>query len=238
MRRFFDGIDRLVADARQLERRGFRPAGAALPRAASRVQAPRYWENGRRRPGVPLEQLPQPLSLAARRPHGRAVGVPGPRPRRASTRWRSCSAFPANSACRARACGTRILEGRIDDIRNYCETDVVNTYLIYLRFELMRGRLTHEEHDREVELVRGWLGGADEPHLREYVDAWAGADPAAAMKRLSDGTGAGRHRRSRARRPRASRASTARPCSWPTRCRASASMLRRDAPPSQLRLTP
>ena len=62
------------------------------------VQAPRYWEHGRRRPGVPLEQLPQPLSLAARRPHGRAVGLPGAWSRRASTAWRSCSACPASSA--------------------------------------------------------------------------------------------------------------------------------------------
>ena len=41
------------------------------------------------------------------------------------------------------------LEGRSEDIRNYCETDVINTYLVYLRFELMRGRLNPEEHDRE-----------------------------------------------------------------------------------------
>jgi predicted PolB exonuclease-like 3'-5' exonuclease len=65
------------------------------------------------------------------------------------------------------------LEGRSVDIRNYCETDVVNTFLIYLRFELMRGRLTHEEHDREVELVRAGLVAAQKPHLQEYADAWA-----------------------------------------------------------------
>jgi hypothetical protein len=65
------------------------------------------------------------------------------------------------------------LEGRIEDIRNYCETDVINTYLVYLRFELMRGRLTPEEHERECELVRGWLGGAARPHLKEFLDAWA-----------------------------------------------------------------
>jgi hypothetical protein len=50
---------------------------------------------------------------------------------------------------------------------------VVNTFLIYLRFELMRGRLTHEEHDREVELVRAGLVAAQKPHLQEYADAWA-----------------------------------------------------------------
>jgi hypothetical protein len=37
----------------------------------------------------------------------------------------------------------------------------------------MRGRLTHEEHEREVELVRAGLAGAEKAHLREYLDAWA-----------------------------------------------------------------
>ncbi len=30
-------------------------------------------------------------------------------------------------------------KGEIGAIRNYCETDVVNTYLVFLRFQLMRG---------------------------------------------------------------------------------------------------
>jgi predicted PolB exonuclease-like 3'-5' exonuclease len=65
------------------------------------------------------------------------------------------------------------LEGRVEDIRNYCETDVVNTYLVYLRFELMRGRLTHDEHERECALVRHWLGEARKPHLAAFLQAWA-----------------------------------------------------------------
>jgi predicted PolB exonuclease-like 3'-5' exonuclease len=65
------------------------------------------------------------------------------------------------------------LQGRSEDIRNYCETDVINTYLIYLRFELMRGRLTHDEHDLEVDLVRQGLRDAGKPHLQEYAAAWA-----------------------------------------------------------------
>jgi predicted PolB exonuclease-like 3'-5' exonuclease len=65
------------------------------------------------------------------------------------------------------------LQGRGEEIRNYCETDAVNTFLIYLRFELMRGRLTHDEYEREVELVRAGLLGAQRPHWQEYVAAWA-----------------------------------------------------------------
>jgi predicted PolB exonuclease-like 3'-5' exonuclease len=64
------------------------------------------------------------------------------------------------------------LEGRAEDIRNYCETDVINTYLIYLRFELMRGRLAPDEHDRECDLVRTWLASEGKAHLAAFVAAW------------------------------------------------------------------
>jgi predicted PolB exonuclease-like 3'-5' exonuclease len=64
------------------------------------------------------------------------------------------------------------LEGRSEDIRNYCETDVVNTYLVYLRFELLRGRLTHAEHDAECAGVRDWLQQARLPHLQSFLEAW------------------------------------------------------------------
>jgi hypothetical protein len=33
-------------------------------------------------------------------------------------------------------------EGRIREIADYCETDVVNTYRVWLRYELFRGRLS------------------------------------------------------------------------------------------------
>jgi 3'-5' exonuclease len=33
-------------------------------------------------------------------------------------------------------------EGRIQEIADYCETDIVNTYRVWLRYELFRGRLS------------------------------------------------------------------------------------------------
>jgi predicted PolB exonuclease-like 3'-5' exonuclease len=33
-------------------------------------------------------------------------------------------------------------DGRIQEIAAYCESDVVNTYRIWLRYELFRGKLT------------------------------------------------------------------------------------------------
>jgi predicted PolB exonuclease-like 3'-5' exonuclease len=61
---------------------------------------------------------------------------------------------------------------RITDIRRYCETDVVNTYLVYLRFQLMRESLTAEQHRAECELVRETLAASSEPHWKEFLARW------------------------------------------------------------------
>ena len=38
-------------------------------------------------------------------------------------------------------------EGRIKEIAQYCERDVVNTYRVWLRYELFRGKLTKESYE-------------------------------------------------------------------------------------------
>lgn len=62
--------------------------------------------------------------------------------------------------------------GRIADIRNYCETDVLNTYLIWLRFQAMRGRLAADACAAEFDRVREHLAHSGRAHLREFLDAW------------------------------------------------------------------
>ncbi len=70
---------------------------------------------------------------------------------------------------------SQYLAGQTDDIRRYCETDVMNTYLVYCRFQKMRGGFTPEEYDREIAYVRETLGqlAPDESHWQEYLAAWA-----------------------------------------------------------------
>jgi len=62
--------------------------------------------------------------------------------------------------------------GKIAEISNYCETDVVNTYLVYLRFQQMRGALTADQHKAQCELVRSTLGKSVEPHWKEFIAKW------------------------------------------------------------------
>lgn len=63
-------------------------------------------------------------------------------------------------------------ENRITEIRDYCETDVVNTWLVYLRFQLMRGCIDRGQYDSEVELVRSSLAKLDVAHWQEFLSEW------------------------------------------------------------------
>jgi len=62
--------------------------------------------------------------------------------------------------------------GKIEEIRNYCETDVANTHLVYLRFQLMRGHLTQAAYEAEIKLVRDTLSGYNARHWTEFLAAW------------------------------------------------------------------
>ena len=63
--------------------------------------------------------------------------------------------------------------GEIGGIRDYCETDVMNTYLVSLRFRLMRGELSRTEYDAETRFVRSELARLDKPHWHEFLAAWS-----------------------------------------------------------------
>jgi 3'-5' exonuclease len=56
-------------------------------------------------------------------------------------------------------------DGRIQEIADYCETDIVNTYRLWLRYELFRGKLTEEEF------------GASEVCLSEYIKSHSSTKP-------------------------------------------------------------
>jgi 3'-5' exonuclease len=63
-------------------------------------------------------------------------------------------------------------EGKLEQIRRYCETDVMNTYLVYLRFQQLRGTLTAGEYAAEVSLARDKIVSYRQPHWEEFIAAW------------------------------------------------------------------
>lgn len=65
--------------------------------------------------------------------------------------------------------------GEIAAIRSYCETDALNTYLVYLRFQLLRGALDAKQHAHEVQQLEAKLEQSERPHLREFLEVWRAA---------------------------------------------------------------
>jgi len=62
-------------------------------------------------------------------------------------------------------------EGQIKDIRDYCETDALNTYLVYLHWQYIRGNLSDSTLATEHDVVKQALKKG-EPHLQEFLAVW------------------------------------------------------------------
>ena len=62
-------------------------------------------------------------------------------------------------------------EGRIKEVAEYCETDIVNTYRVWLRYELFRGRLARAGYAASetnlIEYIR--LRSDTKPHLIDLM---------------------------------------------------------------------
>ena len=171
IQRFFDGIEKYTPDLVSWNGGGFDLPVLHYRALRHGIVAPRYWEARRRGPGVPLQQLSQPLSLAAPGSDGRVVELPG----RARVSLQAAAVLlglPGKLGMSGDKVWDAYLDGQIEAIRNYCETDVINTYLIYLRFELMRGRLLPDEYRSEIARVRDMLAQQAKPHFQEFLGAW------------------------------------------------------------------
>lgn len=68
---------------------------------------------------------------------------------------------------------SRYLEGDIQGIRDYCETDVLNTYLIWLRFQMIRGQLSESAYEAEIERVHAFLAENPKPHFTRFAEVWS-----------------------------------------------------------------
>ena len=171
--RFFDGIERFSPDLVSWNGSGFDLPVLTLRALAAGVQAPRYWETGDSDTAFRYNNYLSRFHwrhtdlmdvLSAYQGRGRVslqnaallLGLPGKLGFSGDQVWDAW------------------LAGNLVGIRQYCETDVLNTYLIYLRFEMMRGRFTRERYAEELERVKALLrtGSAKEPHFAEFLRAW------------------------------------------------------------------
>ncbi len=61
------------------------------------------------------------------------------------------------------------LDGKIGDIRRYCLEDALNTYLVFLHFQYLRGNLTQDNLDEEYGLLIDVLKASSEDHLKAFA---------------------------------------------------------------------
>ena len=172
--RFFEGIERYSPDLVSWNGSGFDLPVLHYRALLHGIQASRYWEIGD-------EDRDWRFNNYLGRFHWRHVDlmdVLAGYQLRAAARLDEIAVllgFPGKLGMSGADVWDAFLQGRIGDIRDYCETDVLNTWLVYLRFQRMRGRLTAAEHAAEEARVAEYLAGEDRPHFRKFLDAWGRA---------------------------------------------------------------
>jgi len=171
IRRFYGGIEKYTPQLVSWNGGGFDLPVLHYRALIHGIQAPRYWDMGeddrefkwnnyisryhtRHLDLMDLMALYQPRANAPLDQIAQLCGFPGKLGMDGSKVW---GAFQ---------------NGEIVAIRDYCETDVANTYLVFLRFQLLRGVLTPAQYQDECDLVRSQLGKIDATHWREFLDAW------------------------------------------------------------------
>lgn len=60
----------------------------------------------------------------------------------------------------------------LNKIRDYCEIDVLNTYLVFLRMQYIRGIFNQEQYAASCEALKTQLGKLNLKHFNEFLNNW------------------------------------------------------------------
>lgn len=174
IRRFFDGLDRYTPTLVSWNGGGFDLPVLHYRALLHGISAPRYWEQGDSDRDFRYDNY---LNRYHQRHTDLMDVLAGYQPRANAplTEIASMLGFPGKLGLDGSKVLATWLSGDIEAIRDYCETDVLNTFLVFLRFELMRGSLDRSDYDNEIQRVRGTLESSDKAHLQEFLAAWAAA---------------------------------------------------------------
>lgn len=169
--RFFEGLNRFQPKLISWNGSGFDLPVLHYRSLMHKISAPLYWETGegnsafkwnnyisryheRHTDIMDLLALYQPRSSAPLDKLATLLGFPGKMGMNGAKVWDNYKA------------------GNIKAIRDYCETDVLNTYLVYLRFDLFRGNISSMEYDNQCLEVKEMLNNQEQPHLTEFLRQW------------------------------------------------------------------
>ena len=174
VRRFFEGLDRYSPELVSWNGSGFDLPVLHYRALLHGVNADRFWENGDNDREFRYNNYLSRFHwrhldlmdvLAGFQIGGRA----------SLSQVSTLLGFPGKLGMSGEQVWDCYLAGELGAIRNYCETDVLNTYLIYLRFQLMRGLLDEARLKTELGRVEESLEQSTSPHLREFLEAWRSA---------------------------------------------------------------
>ena len=174
IQRFFDGIEKYTPQIVSWNGSGFDLPVLHYRGMLHGVRAARYWNQGeddrdfkwnnyisryhaRHLDLMDLLALYQPRGAAPLDEIAQLLGFPGKLGLEGSQVWQAWR------------------DGNISQIRNYCEADVANTYLVYLCLQLMRGALPQDRYQQEINLVRATLEKSPDKQWKEFLKAWGGA---------------------------------------------------------------
>ncbi|MDR1228779.1 MAG: 3'-5' exonuclease [Azoarcus sp.] len=179
VQRFFDGIEKYTPQLVSWNGGGFDLPVLHYRGLLHGIAAPRYWDLG---DGDYADSREFKWNNYISRYHARHLDLMDllalyqPRANAPLDDLAKLMGYPGKLGMDGSAVWTAWQAGRIAEIRDYCETDVVNTGLVYLRFLKMRGLLDQAGWAREVAMVRTTLEKIDAPHWREFLAAWKAED--------------------------------------------------------------
>jgi predicted PolB exonuclease-like 3'-5' exonuclease len=171
VQRFFDGIEKFSPELVSWNGSGFDLPVLTYRALAAGVQAGRFWETGAQDEAFRYNNY-------LNRYHWRHIdlmdvlsGFQG-RGRVSLASMATLLGLPGKLGLEGSQVWDAWQGGDLAGIRGYCESDVLNTWLIYLRFALLRGQLSREQHAEELARVRSYLAAAREPHFAAFLGAW------------------------------------------------------------------
>ena len=171
LQRFFEGIEKYTPTLVSWNGSGFDLPVIHYRSLLHGVQAPRYWESGKEDQSFKWNNY---LSRFHERHTDLMDVLAGYQYRSVAplTEVASMLGFPGKLGMSGDKVWDAYIDGDIELIRNYCESDVLNTYLVYNRYQLIRGQLSPQAYEAECERVREALRKEAKPHLLEFLENW------------------------------------------------------------------
>lgn len=168
--RFFAGIDKHTPTLVSWNGSGFDLPVLHYRSLLHGVSAPTYWETGENQQGFRWNNY---LSRFHSR-HLDLMDVIAAYQNKAFAPLDDISTmlgFPGKMGMSGSKVWEHYSSGQIKSIRNYCETDVLNTYCVYLRFELSRGILDIHEYTAAIDKLKNYLISEKEKlHLQDFLN--------------------------------------------------------------------